>query len=73
METSLRRMIDADQVKRANQSNEMLMKIKDSENSATDKQTAVMNRLTELIERVNKSLTVQGFEKEKTKIYEKLE
>ena len=65
-------MIDADQVKRANQTNDMLMKIKDSENAANDKQTATMNRLAELNERMGKVLTVQGFEKEKSKIHEKL-
>lgn len=72
MEASLRRMIEADQVKRANQTNDILSKIKDSDNAATDKQSATMNRLAELIDRINKALTVQGFEKEKTKIFEKL-
>lgn len=49
IETNLRRMIEADQVKRANQTNDILMKIRDSENTAGDKQVAMMNRLSELI------------------------
>lgn len=48
------------------------MKMKDGENAANDRQQSLQNKLAELIEKIGKSLTLQGFEKEKTKIFEKM-
>lgn len=72
IESGVRRMFEADAVKRANHSNDIALKLKDSENAANERQVQLQNRLAELIEKINKSLSVQGFEKEKNKIYEKL-
>lgn len=72
VDSSLRRMLEADNVKRASHANDILMKIKDTENSMQEKQGLLQSRLAELMEKINKSLSMQSFEKEKSKIYEKL-
>lgn len=45
MQTELKRLLDADCVKRANQANELIMKMKDGENAANDRQQSLQNKL----------------------------